>query len=149
MSVLQLKFSLRYSLFSFALLTGFLCASIAQAAVPAVVIDSQQAIGSGYNNPQSIAVSKNGTIFVADSDNNQIVVLTSKLPFPGANAPASTTPYVLTAPKALAILTLLSRSMSGLDKAWRKRACRSSCSASWRSSCRCSRARTQSSAIVT
>src|ERR1700678_1445341 len=101
MSVLPLKFSLRYSLFSFALLTGFLCASIAQAAVPAVVIDSQQAIGSGYNNPQSIAVSKNGTIFVADSDNNQIVVLTSKLPFPGANAPASTTPYVLTAPKGL------------------------------------------------
>jgi sugar lactone lactonase YvrE len=103
MSVLPLKFPRNYSLFSFALLTGFLGASSAQAAVPAVVVDSQQAIGSGYNNPQSIAVSKNGTIFVADSDDNQIVVLTSDLPFPGANATATTTPYVLTAPKALAM----------------------------------------------
>jgi sugar lactone lactonase YvrE len=103
MSLLPLKFPLRYFLFSFALLTGFLCAPSARAAVPAIVIDSQQAVGSGYNNPQSIAVSKNGTIFVADTEDNQIVVLTSLLPFPGTNVTASTTPYVLTAPKALAM----------------------------------------------
>ena len=103
MSVLPLKFPRKYSPFSFVLLlTGFICGSSASAAVPAVVIDAQQALGSGYNSPQSIAVSKNGTVFVADTNNNQIVALTPNTPFDGTNN-VVTTPYALTTPQALAL----------------------------------------------
>jgi sugar lactone lactonase YvrE len=109
MCVLPLKFPRKYSPFSFvALLTGLVvCSGVwgssARAAVPAVVIDAQQALGSGYNNPQSIAVSKNGTVYVADTDNNQIVALTPNTPFSGDNNVVTTTPYVLTTPQALAL----------------------------------------------
>jgi sugar lactone lactonase YvrE len=99
-----LRFHRKYSPFSFVvLLTGFICGSSAWAAVPAVVIDAQQALGSGYNNPQSIAVSKNGTVFVADTSNNQIVALTPNTPFAGDNNVVTTAPYTLTTPQALAL----------------------------------------------
>jgi sugar lactone lactonase YvrE len=109
MSVLPLRFRRKSSPLSYALLlTGLvacsgLWGSSAWAAAPAVVIDSQQAIGAGYNSPQSLAVSKNGTVYVADTNNNQIVALTSNLPFAGDNTVVATTPYVLTTPQALAL----------------------------------------------
>ena len=56
------------------------CASHAFAAVPAVVVDAQQTLGSGFNDPQGIAVAPNGTVYVADTPNNQIVMLTPNLP---------------------------------------------------------------------
>ncbi len=61
----------------FALIAFAAGASSAWGAVPAVVIDSQQTVGTGFNNPQSLAV--NGTnknaIFIADTDNNQMIAL--------------------------------------------------------------------------
>jgi sugar lactone lactonase YvrE len=56
------------------------CASHAFAAVPVVVTDAQQTIGSGFNDPQGIAVAPNGTVYVADTLNNQIVMLNPNLP---------------------------------------------------------------------
>ena len=52
-------------------LTLAICASTGWAQAPSIVVDAQQTIGTGYNQPQSIAVSKNGTIFIADTNNNQ------------------------------------------------------------------------------
>ncbi len=109
MSVLPLKFPRKYAPFiSLLLLTGFVLGSgvwgsRAWAAVPAVVIDAQQALGQGYSSPQSVAVSMNGTVFVADTGNNQIVALTPNAPFPGDNNVVSTSPFTLTSPQALAL----------------------------------------------
>jgi sugar lactone lactonase YvrE len=73
------------------------------AQAPAIVIDAQQTIGFGYSNPQSIAVSKNGTVFIADTNNNQIIALDVFAPAPGVNTPVTTGIYALTSPKALAL----------------------------------------------
>src|ERR1700761_1801282 len=74
-----------------------LLASSAWAQAPAVVVDSQQNTVTGFNNPQSIAISKNGTIFVADTNNNQIGSVVN-----GVKTPVSTGAFVLTPPQALA-----------------------------------------------
>jgi sugar lactone lactonase YvrE len=63
------------------------CASHAFAAAPAVVVDAQQTLGSGFNDPQGIAVAPNGTVYVADTSNNQIVMLTPNLPGTSGSAP--------------------------------------------------------------
>ena len=55
-------------------------------------------LGSGFNTPQSIAVSKNGTIYVADTNNNQIVAVVN-----GVNTPVPTGTFVLTTPQALTL----------------------------------------------
>jgi len=72
------KFSLVKSFFlsSLALSIG---ASGAWGAVPAVVIDTQQTIGTGYSNPQAIAVNgtNQGAIFITDTNNNQLIALLS------------------------------------------------------------------------
>src|ERR1700688_4813602 len=104
MSVLPLKFPRKYSPFSFVLLlTGFICGSSAWAAVPAVVVDAQQTLGNGYNSPQSIAVSKNGTVFVADTNNNQVMSLDPALPGLGVSTKVSTGAFVLSTPESLAL----------------------------------------------
>src|ERR1700688_251896 len=56
------------------------CASSALSQAPAIVVDAQQTIGSSYSNPASIAVSGNGTVYVADTGNNQVVALVTNLP---------------------------------------------------------------------
>jgi sugar lactone lactonase YvrE len=64
------------------------CASHALAAAPAVVVDAQQTVGSGFYDPQGIAVAPNGTVYVADTLNNlpgnsaSAVVNTGTLYFP-------------------------------------------------------------------
>src|SRR3984885_3744711 len=63
-----------------AAISTLFCASHAFAAVPALVTDAQQTIGSGFNDPQGIAVAPNGTVYVADTMNNQIVMLNPNLP---------------------------------------------------------------------
>jgi sugar lactone lactonase YvrE len=106
MSVMPLRFLAKYFPFiCLPLLSVTFCASSAWGQAPAVVIDAQQVIGTGFNviNPQNIAVSTNGTVYVADTGNNRIVALTPNLPLPGAYTVVSTAPYTLVDPQALAL----------------------------------------------
>jgi hypothetical protein len=48
-------------------LATLLCAPRSLAAVPAVVADAQQTIGSNFSNSSAIAVAPNGTVYVADA----------------------------------------------------------------------------------
>jgi sugar lactone lactonase YvrE len=82
----------------FSVLTLLFSASGAWAQAPLVLVDSQQNLATGFNNPQSIAVSKNGTIYIADTNNNQIVAVVN-----GVKTPVSTGTFVLTTPQALAL----------------------------------------------
>jgi sugar lactone lactonase YvrE len=77
-------------------------AATAWGQAPGVVIDAQQTIGYGYNHPKAIAVSSNGTIFVADTGNNQIIALDNFAPASGVNNKVSTGAFVLSSPQALA-----------------------------------------------
>ncbi len=82
--------------------------SSARAQAPNVLADAQQVLGSGFNMPQSIAISSNGTTYVADTQNSQIILLQNLLPSPGENTalllPANITP-ALSTPQALAVDT--------------------------------------------
>jgi sugar lactone lactonase YvrE len=84
--------------FRISILAVVFSASGAWAQAPSVVVDAQQSVGSGFNTPQSIAVSKNGTIFVADTNNNQIVAVVN-----GVSSPVPTGTFVLTTPHALTL----------------------------------------------
>src|SRR5258708_26772876 len=80
MLVMPSRFPVKYSvskwkLFCFLVLTLAFCASSGWAQAPSIVIDAQQTLGFGYSQPQAIAVSKNGTVFIADTNNNQIIAL--------------------------------------------------------------------------
>ncbi len=55
-------------LFCFPVLALAICASTGWAQAPSIVVDAQQTIGTGYSQPQNIAISKNGTVFVADTN---------------------------------------------------------------------------------
>ncbi len=107
MSAMPSKFSAKYSAwkckFSFSVLTLAFCASSAWGAAPAVVFDAQQTLGSGYNNPQSIVVSKNGTVFIADTGNNQIFALDPALPALGTNTAVTYRDLRAVNPQALAL----------------------------------------------
>ena len=74
------------------------CAAGAWAQAPSVLVDAQQAIATGFNSAQSIAVSKNGTIYVADTQNNRVVAVVN-----GVNTPVPTGTFVLTMPQALTL----------------------------------------------
>src|ERR1700761_8313831 len=77
------KSRLKYSLWKWKLLCFPLLAlafsSGAHAAVPSLLIDSQQTTFSGFNGPQSMTVNNTnqGVIFVADTGGNNIAVLLS------------------------------------------------------------------------
>jgi sugar lactone lactonase YvrE len=73
------------------------------AAAPAVVADAQQTIGSNFYNPRGIATAPNGTMYVADSDNNQIVAVVSNLPGSSTQTKVATPGYFLTTPQGLAV----------------------------------------------
>jgi sugar lactone lactonase YvrE len=110
MSVMPSKFPKGYStskskLFCLSALTLAVCASSSWAQVPSVVIDAQQTLGNQYKSPQSIAVSRNGTVFVADTGNNLIQVLDPFPPQVATNTPALTPGITLVAPNALALDT--------------------------------------------
>lgn len=78
--------SKRKSLF-FPVLAVAICATTGWAQAPSIVVDAQQTIGSGYTQPQNIAISKNGTVFIANSVKNQILALDPKT---GLSTPVST-----------------------------------------------------------
>ena len=88
------------TLFCFPALALTICASTGWAQAPSVVIDAQQTIGTLSKGAQGIAVSKNGTVFIADTNNNQILV---RNPQTGAITPASTGGITLAFPTPLAL----------------------------------------------
>jgi sugar lactone lactonase YvrE len=87
-------------LLCFAALALAICTSAGWAQAPSVVIDAQQTIGTLSKGAQGIAVSKNGTIFIADTNNNQILV---RNPQTGAITPAATGGITLSFPTPLAL----------------------------------------------
>ncbi len=81
-------------------LTLATCASTGWAQAPSIVVDAQQTIGTGYNQPQSLAISSNGTVFVPDTIKSQILALN---PATGAITPVSTGTITLSSPESLAL----------------------------------------------
>ena len=104
MSVMPSKFPIsKRKLLCFPVLALAFCASSAWAQAPSIVIDAQQTLGFGYHNPQSIAVSSNGTVFVADTNNNQLIALDTYAPEQGVNNVIATPGFTLSTPQALAL----------------------------------------------
>jgi sugar lactone lactonase YvrE len=91
---------LKRKLFCFPVLTLAICAATGWAQAPPVVVDAQQTIGSGYTNPQTMAISKNGTVFISDPTNNRILALDPKT---GVSTPVSTGTISLSFPIPLAL----------------------------------------------
>jgi len=87
-------------LFCFSALSLAICASTGWAQAPSIVVDAQQTIGTGYSQPQNIAISKNGTVFIADSTNNRILALNPKT---GVSTPVSTGTITLSFPIPIAL----------------------------------------------
>ena len=93
----------KWKLLCFTVLALAFCAPSSWAQAPPIVVDAQQTVGYGYSSPQAIAVSSNGTIFIADTGNNRIIALDTFLPQNGVNNVIPTAPYVLNAPVSLAL----------------------------------------------
>ncbi|MGB8538576.1 MAG: hypothetical protein WCD57_19290 [Acidobacteriaceae bacterium] len=87
-------------LFCFPALALAICTSTVWAQAPSVVIDAQQTIGTLSTGAQGIAVSQNGTVFIADTNNNQILV---RNPQTGVITPAVTGGITLAFPTPLAL----------------------------------------------
>ena len=66
---------------------------------PAVVADEQITLASGLGNPQGIAISGNGTIYVADTANNRVVTISNT----GVTTPVNIPGYSLNAPGGVAV----------------------------------------------
>jgi sugar lactone lactonase YvrE len=78
----------------------FCCGSkLAVASTPPVVADQQIALASGFQLPEGVAVSKNGTIYVADTLNNRVVTVSSA----GVVTPVTVPGYTLSGPAAVAV----------------------------------------------
>src|ERR1700689_183963 len=81
MSVTLAKYFVsKWKLLCFTVLALAFCASNSWAQAPSIVFDAQQTVGFSYSNPQAIAVSSNGTVFIADTGNNRIIALDTFLP---------------------------------------------------------------------
>src|ERR1700727_2561799 len=91
---------LKRKLFGFPVLSLAICASTGWAQAAPIVVDAQQTIGSGCSLPQNIAISKNGTVFIADSKKNQILALNPKT---GMSTPVSTGTITLSLPIPIAL----------------------------------------------
>jgi sugar lactone lactonase YvrE len=104
MSVILAKYFVpKWKLLCFTVLALAFCASNSWAQAPSIVFDAQQTAGIGYSSPQALVVSSNGTVFIADTANNQIVALATFLPGLGSNTVVLTAPYVLSGPTSLAL----------------------------------------------
>ena len=86
---------------SFSAVAVILTASSAFGQAPSVVVDAQQTIGSNFNVPKSVAVAPNGTVYVADTNNNQVVKVTTNLP--GASTQTPVLSGQFSQPSALAV----------------------------------------------
>jgi sugar lactone lactonase YvrE len=96
-------FSSNSKLFCLSVLTLAMSASSSWAQVPSIVIDAQQTLGNQYSKPQAMVVSKNGTVFVADTGHNLIQVLDPFPPQIATNTPALTPGITLNSPQVLAL----------------------------------------------
>jgi sugar lactone lactonase YvrE len=108
-------FPLTWKMFNIPVLALVFSASTAWAQAPSVVIDAQQTIGpptgdTAYGQPEAIAVAPNGTVYIADTNNNRVVGLTTnlpgnstQLPVLGPNFAIGRTDYTLSSPQALAV----------------------------------------------
>jgi sugar lactone lactonase YvrE len=95
-------FRRRQARFSFSVVVVILTASSAFGqTAPPVVVDAQQTIGTNFNVPKSVAVAPNGTVYVADTSNNQVVKVTTNLP--GASTQTQVNTGTLFAPAAVAV----------------------------------------------
>jgi sugar lactone lactonase YvrE len=104
MSVILAKYFVsKWKLLCFTVLALAFCGSNSWAQAPSIVFDAQQTVGNQYSGPQALAVSSNGTVFIADTNNNRIIALDTFLPQLGVNTVISTVPYVLSAPASLAL----------------------------------------------
>jgi sugar lactone lactonase YvrE len=108
-------FPLKWKMFNIPVLALVFSASAAWAQVPSVVIDAQQTIGpptgdQAYGQPEAIAVAPNGTVYIADTNNNRVIGLTTNLPGNSIQLPVlptnfaiGRTDYTLSSPQALAV----------------------------------------------
>jgi sugar lactone lactonase YvrE len=96
-------FSSNSKLFCLSALTLAMSASSGWAQVPSIVIDAQQTLGNKYNKPQGMVVSKNGTVFVADTGNNLVQVLDPFPPQIATSTPALTPGITLNSPQVIAL----------------------------------------------
>jgi NHL repeat len=109
-------FPLKWKMFNIPVLALVFSASASWAQAPSVVIDAQQNIGppngdQAYGQPESIAVAPNGTVYIADTNNNQVLGLTPDLPGNSTQLPVlgptnfaiAGKEYTLSSPQALAV----------------------------------------------
>ena len=72
---------------------------VAVASAPSVIADGQVALASGFQLPEGVSVSQNGTIYVADTLNNRVVTVSRS----GVVTPVTVpTGYTLSGPTAVA-----------------------------------------------
>jgi sugar lactone lactonase YvrE len=80
------------------------CTSHALAAVPAVVVDAQETIGSSnFIDPQQVVVAPNGIVYAADTSNNQVLQYIPNLPNQVNGSPVKTPGFSLSSPQGLAV----------------------------------------------
>jgi sugar lactone lactonase YvrE/ribonuclease HI len=81
--------------------SSLLCcgSKIAVASAPSVVVDAQNILASGFSYPEGIAISTQGTIYVADTNNNRVVTVSAS----GAIIPVGLNGYTLNGPSGVAV----------------------------------------------
>jgi sugar lactone lactonase YvrE len=80
------------------------CTSHALAAVPAVVVDAQETIGSNnFIDPQQVVVAPNGIVYAADTSNNQVLQYIPNLPNQANASQVKVPGYSLSSPQGLAV----------------------------------------------
>jgi DNA-binding beta-propeller fold protein YncE len=77
----------------------FCGSQIVEASTPPVIADGQIAIASGFQLPEGVAISDNGTVYVADTGNNRVVTVSSA----GVVNPVNVPGYTLSGPGGVAV----------------------------------------------
>jgi sugar lactone lactonase YvrE len=92
------------SVYLIAAIATLFCTSHALAAVPAVVVDAQETIGSSnFIDPQQVVVAPNGIVYAADTSNNQVLQYIPNLPNQVNGSQVKTPGFSLSSPQGLAV----------------------------------------------